>query len=171
MWAPATGPSQYMSKYLKYFNGSKDLTFLEEFKANWNRTCNYYIDHVVGSQNNGENFVVEKIKTLKDFGKLYEIYLKYKVLPDIKFVNSLDRPFWDTLEGMQKFLGDNPYPTIKAKLDPDASYNIRYKGVLLIEYLEILSRQRVRFYFIQIVKYSIYLLPLVAVIAAIKLII
>jgi len=152
-----------LSYLTNWLSGKDDFTFLDEFKGDWNRTCNYYIDHVVGRTIEYQvgNFVSEKIDTLKKFGRLYETFLKYKFLPDLKFVNVLDKPFWDTLKEMHLFLGENPFPQDR-QLSKDASYDIRYRGVMLIEYLQILSKQRLRYYLLTIVKISIYLIPIIS---------
>ncbi|TAK95080.1 hypothetical protein EPO05_05215 [Patescibacteria group bacterium] len=147
-----------------WYSGSEDSQFLQGFKGDWNRVCNYYINHVSGVTESpgAANYITEKIEAMNKFGRLYEIFLKYKFLPDIKFVNTLDKPFWDTLKDMHDFLGDNPYPQDRT-LQKDASYNVRYRGVMLIDYLEILSRQRGRYWILTLVKLSIYLIPIISV--------
>lgn len=145
---------------------SKDKIFLDVFKGDWNRVCNAYIDHVRGTNSPGfTDFNAQKIDLAEKFVTFYELYLKYKFLPDIKFINNLDKPFWDTLAEMHDFLGSNPYPENREKLDKDRSYNIRYRGVMLIDYLIILSRQKVRFYCLCFVKICLYLIPIFGVIA------
>lgn len=148
---------------------NKDKNFLTDFKADWNRVCNAYVNYVNGANVPGfADFSAQKNDLAEKFALFYEVYLKYKFLPDVKFINNLDKPFWDTLAEMHDFLGSNPYPHDKNKLDLDRSYNIRYRGIILIDYMIILSNKKVRFYFLSFLRICVYLLPILGLILVIK---
>lgn len=139
----------------------EDKVFLENFKGDWNRFCNTYSPRKRTSswedvKNENHDFIPLKIKLDEQFGHFYEIYLKHKVLPDIKFINNLDSSYWDTLKDMHAILGENPYPQEREN-SIDKAYDVRYKGIILINYLLELSESLPRFLYYSAVKHAIYL--------------
>lgn len=139
----------------------KDKAFLANFKGDWNRFCNTYSPRKRTAKwedikNEGHEFIPLKIKLDEQFGHFYEIYLKHKVLPDVKFINNLDISYWDTLKDMHAILGENPYPQERDN-SIDKAYDIRYRGIILINYLLELSESPIRFLYYSVIKHAIYL--------------
>ena len=143
--------------------------------------CNTYVEEVASqrqprsTQNRRERSYSEPyLPQMVDFGRkylrLHGIFTKQKILPDPKFTVSIDESYKATLGQMHDFVGANPNP-VETELSMDAAYNIRWRGVMLIDYLVDLSRRPYRFLSISIVRLSIYLLiPLTLISAAVALI-
>lgn len=151
---------------------SSDKFFLEKFKGNWNRFCNLYKPRKRNIsqgefeiERQEESFIPVKVDLLKDFGRFYEIYLKHKFLPDTKFANKLDTSFSTTVRDMHNILGENPYPQERNN-SIDAAYDVRYRKIILIEYLIRLSSDPYRYIGLLIVRISIYLAAPVGVATA-----
>lgn len=157
----------------KIFGLDKDLGFLESFKGDWNRFCNSYkprsrtiSDEQFQTERREEPFLPIQVDLGNKFGEFYEIYLKHKFIPDNKFINNLDNSFWKTIQDMHDILGINAYPQ-KYENDPDAAYNIRWRGTLLISYMQQLSQKPFRYFGVLLLKMSIYLLVPIGLISAI----
>lgn len=163
--------STRFSDSLVYLLGLKeDISFLEGFKEQWNRLCNLYkprkrtvSKEQFERERREESFLPTQVKVGQLYPKLYEIYLKHKFLPDTKFTNVLDGSFVNTLQSMHEFIGINPYPQ-ETDNSADLAYNIRWKGIILIEYLIILSNKPFRYLGFMLLKLSAYLaVPLVVI--------
>ena len=152
--------NQFLCKLLGL---DKDFSFLEKFKGDWNRFCNSYKPRArmvakekFHAESREESFLPIQVDLGNKFGEFYEIYLKHKFIPDNKFINNLDNSFWKTIQDIHDILGINAYPQ-KYENDPDAAYNVRWRGTLLVSYLQQLSRKPFRYVSILLLKASIYL--------------
>lgn len=148
-----------------------DKEFLNTLKGNWNRFCNLYeprkrriTKEESDVEARKESFVPSQVDLGKDFGRFYEIYLKHKILPDTKFNNNLDSSFSNTITDMFNLLGMNPYPLEKDN-SSDAAYDVRYRGIMLIEYLIRLSDSPYRYIGLSLIRICIYLVVPVGVVA------
>lgn len=155
-----------MTDLLKKMTGlEKDKKFLEQFKGDWNRLCNSYVteanrnpgEYARGRQHDDAPYLPQMVDLGKRYLRLHRIFTKQKILPDPKFSVSTDESFKVTLAKMHDFLSANPYPT-KNKLDPDAAYDIRWRGTMLIDYLIDLSERPGRFLSTSLIRLSIYAL-------------
>ena len=129
----------------------KDGIFIEGYKADWNRFCNTYVPR--NRNTTSEDYEIERIqenslhlqvKLGHEFGRLYETYLKYKFIPDNRFFITLDEEFTTTIKLIHSILGMNPYPQTKDN-DPDEAYNIRWRAIILFDYLQILANNPLRY--------------------------
>lgn len=154
--------SKYKDIFFNVLGISKDNGFLEQFKGDWNRFCNAYKPskrHV--TKEDLQNSYKEdlqlpiQVKLGKNFGHFYEIYLKYKFIPDNRFFINLDEEFTTTIKLMHNILGINPYPETKDN-NPDEAYNIRWRAIILIEYLQELSNKPLRYLGLVIFRITIF---------------
>lgn len=145
----------------KIFGLENDATFLNKFKEEWNRFCNSYKPRKrilkTPLEPSEEPLLPQQAHLAEQFGRFYEIYLKHKFIPDSKFINNLDSAFWKTIQDMHDLLSMNLYPMEKENSE-DAAYNVRWRGVLLINYLLQLSNNWPRFIGLIIIKITIYLM-------------